>query len=69
MESELKKYVDDLFLNIPHSSEVKELKKKLLSNLLKNYAAYIDQGKTEVEAYSLAIKDSKDLDEMLADLP
>lgn len=69
MNTEIKKYVDDLFLNIPRSKEVAELKKELLSNMSENYNNYIRQGKTEEEAYDLVVNDSRDLDEMLADIP
>lgn len=69
MNIEIKKYIDDLFLNIPHSREVTELKEELLYNMSENYDNYIRQGKTEEEAYDLVINDSKDLDEMLADIP
>ena len=69
MNREIKRYVDDLFLNIPRSPEVTELKEELLSNMSENYENYIRQGKTEEEAYDLAVNDSKDLDEMLADIP
>lgn len=69
MNIEIKKYVDDLFLNIPRSREVAELKEELLSNMSENYDNYIRQGKTEEEAYDLVVNDSRDLDEMLADIP
>lgn len=66
---EIRRYVDDLFLNIPRSPEVTELKEELLSNMTENYENYIRQGKTEEEAYDLVVNDSRDLDEMLADIP
>lgn len=69
MNREIRKYIDDLFLNIPRSPEVTELKEELLSNMSENYENYIRQGKTEEEAYDRAVNDSKDLDEMLADIP
>lgn len=68
MDGELQKYVDNLFLNIPRSGEVKTLKKELLLNMSKNYKEYINQGKTEEEAFDLVVNDSKDLDEMLSDI-
>ncbi len=67
MNEEIKDYVDSLFLNIPHSQEVSELKKELLFNMSKNYENYIQQGKTDEEAYQLVINDLKELDEMVID--
>lgn len=67
MNEEIKEYVDSLFLNIPHSKEISELKKELLSNMSKNYEKYIQQGKNDDEAYQLVINDLKELDEMIID--
>lgn len=66
MNDQIKKYVDDLFMNIPRSSKVDNLKAELLANMSDGFVNYILDGKTEEEAYELVIKDLSDLDEMVA---
>ncbi len=68
MNSKIKNYVDVLFSDIPRSNKARELKEELLSNMSERFEDYIQEGKTENQAYSLVISNLGDIDEMLAEV-
>lgn len=68
MNAKIKNYVEVLFSDIPRSNKARELKEELLSNMSERFEDYIDQGKTENQAYSLVIGSLGDIDEMLAEV-
>lgn len=68
MNSKIKNYVDVLFSDIPKGKKANELKEELLSNMSERYNDYIDEGKTENQAYSLVISNLGNVDELLADV-
>lgn len=68
MNKKIKHYVDVLFSDIPRSKKANELKEELLSNISERYNDYIQDGKTENQAYSLVISSLGDIDEMLAEV-
>lgn len=65
MDSKIKRYVEFLFTNIPYSRKSNELKEEILSNACKEFEDYIQEGKTENEAYALVISSLGDVNEML----
>lgn len=64
---ELKKYVDDLFLHKPLTTEAKELKDEIYSNMLARKQDLINQGLTEKEAIQQAKESITSIDPMLED--
>ena len=66
MNSKIKNYVEVLFSDIPRSKKANELKEELLSNMSERFQDYIQDGKTENQAYSQVISSLGDIDEMLA---
>ncbi len=65
MNNKIKNYVDVLFSDIPRTKKAIELKEEILSNLSERYDDYIKEGKSETQAYSLAVSNMGDVDEML----
>lgn len=68
MNTKIKNYVDVLFSDIPYTKKAQELKQEILSNLVDRYEAYIAEGKSDTEAYSLAIAEQGDIEPALAEL-
>lgn len=68
MNSKIKNYVDVLFSDIPGTKKARELKEEILSNMSERFEDYISQGKTENQAYSLAVSSMGDIDEMLEEV-
>lgn len=68
MNAKIKNYVDVLFSDIPRTKKAQELKQEILSNMNDRFNAYIAEGKTESQAYSLAVAEQGDIDAALADL-
>lgn len=68
MNEKIKNYVDLLFEDVPRSQKANELRNELLSNLNDRYEALIAEGKTENEAYGLAVAELGNVDELIKDL-
>lgn len=68
MNNKIKNYVEGLFSDIPASKKANELKEEILSNMSERFDDYIQEGKTENQAYSLVISSLGDIDEMLAEV-
>jgi hypothetical protein len=65
MSTKIRNYVEVLFSDIPRTKKSQELKEEILANVTERFNAYIAQGKTENQAYSLAVSEMGDIDEML----
>lgn len=65
MNAKIKNYVEVLFSDIPKTRKSQELKEEILSNLMDRFNGYLSDGKSENEAYTLAVTDLGDVDEML----
>ncbi len=65
MNSKIKNYVDVLFNDIPKTKKAMELKQEILSNMQDHYDAHIQEGLSENQAYTQAISDIGDIDELL----
>ena len=68
MNKKVKNYVDVLFCDIPRTKKRQELKEEVLANMSERFDEYILQGKSENQAYTQAITDLGDIDEMLSGL-
>ncbi len=68
MDRKIKNYVDFLFVDVPYSRKADELKEEIVADMLLNYEKYLQEGKTENEAYSLVIGSVEDLDQLLIDV-
>lgn len=68
MNSKIKNYVDVLFRDIPNTKKAQELKEEILSTLNDHFEEHIAEGKSENQAYTEALGDLGDIDELLKDL-
>ena len=64
MNSKLKAYVEMLFAGKPDTSNVRDAKEELLSNLNDKYNDLIKNGKSETDAYQLVISGIGEIDEL-----
>lgn len=65
MNNKIKNYIDVLFTDVPRNKKTNEIKEELLSNMSERFEDYIKEGKTENQAYSLAVSNLGDVDELL----
>ncbi len=68
MNRKITAYLDVLFADIPKTKAAIELKAELTANLNDRMSDYLREGKSENQAYSLAIANMGDVDELLAGL-
>ena len=68
MNTKIKNYVDVLFNDVPKTRKAQELKEEILADLNEHYASHIAEGKSENQAYTDALADLGDIDELLASL-
>ncbi len=68
MNSKIKNYVEVLFTDIPSTRKSQELKEEILSNLNEHFEEHLREGKSENQAYTEALGDLGDIDELLKDL-
>ena len=64
MIEKLKNHVEKTFEDVPKTGKAHELKEELISNLTDRYNDAKDSGKTEDEAYRIAISSIGDIDEL-----
>lgn len=65
MNEKIKNYVDLLFEGVPRSAKAIELRNEILSNLNDKFEALRAEGKTENEAYGLAIAGLDNVDKLI----
>ena len=68
MNTKIKNYVDVLFNDVSKTRKAQELKEEILADLNEHYASHIAEGKSENQAYTDALADLGDIDELLASL-
>jgi hypothetical protein len=68
MEEKIKKYVEDIFVEVPQTKKASDLKEEILSNLIDKYNDLKTQGKTEEESYKIAIASVGDVKELTSNL-
>lgn len=64
MNSKLKAYVDMLFADKPDGSNIRDAKEELLANLNDKYNDLIKNGKSETDAYQLAISGIGEIEDL-----
>jgi hypothetical protein len=68
MREDIRNYIENLFATAPRSGKVQELKDELISNLTARYDDLIAQGRSDEEAYKIAIGGIGDVDELIKGL-
>ncbi|MCR4630752.1 MAG: permease prefix domain 1-containing protein [Treponema sp.] len=68
MNRKIKNYVDVLFNDVPKTRKAVELKEEILADLNEHFEAHISEGKSENQAYTEALGDMGDIDELLSSL-
>ncbi len=65
MEPKLRDYVENLFAHAPRTKQAYELKEEIIRNTIDRYHDLVAEGKSEGEAYNLAIAGIGDINELL----
>ncbi len=65
MNGKLCAYIDALFASVPQTTTVRELKEEMLQNLTDKYNDLIAEGKTEEEAYKIAVSSIGDVSALI----
>lgn len=68
VKDKIKKYVDNLFLDIYDTKELRELKEEISANLLEKVNDLVSNGKNEEEAFREAVSNLGDMDELVGNL-
>lgn len=68
MEKKILRYVDGVFEEVPVSERTQRIKEEIVQNLLDKYKDLINSGKSEEDAYAIAISSGGDLSGIVADL-
>ncbi len=68
MEPKLRNYVEMLFASAPKTHQAYELKEEIIRNTIERYHDLISEGKSEGEAYNLAIEGIGDINELINEL-
>lgn len=66
MECKLRDYIENLFAAAPKTKQAYELKEEIIRNTIERYHDLINEGKSESEAYNLAIAGIGDINELLS---
>lgn len=65
MYDKLRTHVDELFYSAPKTRKAQELKEEILANLIDRYNDFIDNGKSESDAFNCAISGIGDVEELI----
>ena len=68
MNDRLRAHIEEIFTDAPATQKVHELKEELYANLSARYEDLLASGKSEEEAYKIAISGIGDVDELLRGL-
>ncbi len=68
MEDKIRQYIESVFRDVPGSRRADNIRSEILQNLLDKYHDLIAEGKSEEEAYAIAISSGGDLSGIVADL-
>jgi hypothetical protein len=68
MEPKLREYIENLFLNAPHSRQAYELKEEIICNTIERYHDLLNEGKSQNDAFNLAIEGIGDINELITAL-
>lgn len=65
MKEQIRAYVEQLFSTSPDTIKIRELKEELISDLTAKYDDLVSQGRSEEEAYKIAVSSIGDVDELI----
>lgn len=65
MNEVLKSFLDNIFKQLPHTTEMEKLKTNLETNMHEKYVSYLKEGKTDNEAIGLVISEFGSIDEII----
>ena len=68
METRIRTYIDGVFRDVPVTERSESIKSEILQNLLDRYRDLLADGRSEEEAYAMAISSGGDLSGIAADL-
>lgn len=68
MEKKIIRYVEGVFSDVPSTDRTQRIKDEIIQNLLDKYADLVKAGKSEEDAYAIAISSGGDLSGIVADL-
>ncbi|MBB2182133.1 hypothetical protein H0486_04495 [Lachnospiraceae bacterium MD1] len=68
MNDKLRRYIDNLFIDVPQTKSMIELKEEMLQNLIEKYQDLIAEGKSEEAAYNIAIAGIGDISSLIKDM-
>lgn len=64
----IKNYLDNMFVGLPKTDRIQDLKSNLLSNMEEKYNELKSQGKSENEAIGIVISEFGNIDELISEL-
>lgn len=65
MERNLRDYIENLFKDAPKTHQAEELKEEIIINTIERYHDLINEGKSQYDAYNLAVEGIGDINELL----
>ena len=68
MSKMINNYLEVLFKEVPRTKRALELQEEISANMNERFEDYINQGKTEMQAYSLTVANMGDIDDLLAEV-
>lgn len=68
MEPKLRAYIENLFSSAPHTKQAYELREEIIRNTIERFHDLLDDGKSEGDAFNLAIAGIGDINELLNEL-
>lgn len=68
MEKKIIRYVEGVFAEVPETDRTQRIKDEIIQNLLDKYSDLLKSGKSEEDAYAIAISSGGDLSGIVADL-
>lgn len=68
MEPKIREHIESLFSSAPNTRQTHELKEEIITNTIERYHDSLNEGKTQSEAYTLAIAGIGDINELLVEL-
>lgn len=68
MELKIRQHIEALFASAPKTAQAAELKEEIIRNTIERYHDLLSDGKSESEAYSLAIENIGDISELIDEL-
>ena len=68
MDERLREHIEGLFFNAPRNRKTIELKEEMLQNISEKYSDLLQEGKSEDEAYSIAVSGIGDVRGLVAEL-